>query len=144
MSSFDYRWMLSLYLWPQAKLLSCPSYSNLLLNFVTVTQTHKTQRHMRYENKKCIHVVLCSHGAQKHTLHSTFCLSHDTFLSVLSAASFQSKESQLSHERRNFHTFHLLLSSLPLTHSALSLLIALVPSARLIDQKASECSSTFA
>lgn len=45
---------------------------------------------------------------------------------------------------KNFHTFHLLLSSLLLTHSALSLLIALVPSARLIDQKGSECSSMFA
>lgn len=49
-----------------------------------------------------------------------------------------------SAERRHFSTFHLLPPSLLLARSALSILIALVPSAGLIDQKGSGCSSMFA
>lgn len=117
--------MLALYLWPPAMLLSCLSFSNLLLSFIKGTQTHKIVLVQVLEE------VYRNMHVQKHT-HLAVCLS--LFL-VLSVAAFQNKESQLSHERKDFHTFHLLLPSLRLTHSALSLSIALMPSARLIDQK---------
>lgn len=83
------------------------------------------------------------HNARKHTLPRAelSCLSFTWHFSLCLISCCVSKR---SHERKNFHTFHLLLSSLPFTHSVLSLLIVLVPSARLIDQKGSECSSMFA
>lgn len=138
MSSFDYRWMLALYLWPPAKLLSCLSFSNLLLRFMKGTQTHNIQAHVYRKNRKCAGIRTVHENTRRCVLS---CLSFARYFSLHLISCCVSKR---SHERRNFHTFHLLLSSLPLTHSALSLLIALVPSARLIDQKGSECSSMFA
>lgn len=135
-SSFDYHWMLALYLWPPAKLISCLSLSNLLLCFTTHADK---STHVLLPRTRSVHEFECTECTKTHPTKK-----NDTFLSDLTVAAFQSSESPRSHKRRNFHTFHLLRFSLLLTLSVSSLLIALVPSARLIDQKGSECALTFA
>lgn len=108
--------MLALYLWPPAKLLICLSFSNLLLRFMKGMQTCNIQAHVYYKNKE--RTGICKVHKNTHTLlcAELSCLSRGTFLSRLISCCV----SKRSHERKNFHTFHLLLSSLLLTHSALS------------------------